>query len=1470
MADGTISQLNFEVILDDKNFTKAIEADKKAAKELNTTLSSVLNLKKQVGKASTEQAISAQKVREAEAKAEAAAAKAALAQQKVATETERTRIAAEKHASAVKSVNTRLTSTSGIMRTISQLTGVAFGVVGLRRFLSSLIDITGQFEVQRMALRNMLQDVDGADKIFQDLYQFSSDSTYRFSELAKYAKQLAAFNIGKDSLLETTKMLGDVASGVGVSMDRLILAYGHVKSSGFLRGIQLRSFSQNGVPILEELSKMFTEIEGKAVSLGDVFDKMTKREIPFEMVEEAFKRMTSEGGKFYQMQEVLAKTLAGQINILKGRWENMLAAVGNANSGILKNTVTSISDAIANYENFGKYLKEVIAAFGVYQVTLFAVTAATNGLTVATNVGLIGSLRRLAASLASNPYALIAASVAALGVVVYETATKLSEVEKIQAVVAKGAATYSKELANEVAELDRLYTKLDLVEKGTKEYDDAKRAIESRFGPYIEELRNEGAAVDDLAGSYELLKGKIEAAARARALETQSQNLESQLDKSTDWIDKEIEKTLNVIGKKLSAAQQETLTSYVYGLIEDTDPRLEKMRNLLRLGDSQGGPQSMGVSSLESLREQYVAIKNAYNEGMDAIEERYETLNDIANDGADNAKKELEGWRKLVDDITKTLDEDTLKETGLTAKEDEDYYEYLDRVGKKFKELREEKDKALKVDKPQYEGWINAIKEVDKALEGNVLSDSRVNQTPWNGSSSDTNKTIKNAISELKGRASILEKYQSAYEKLEPIFGEDTQAQMEKIFGSGEDYTTLTEQIDGVTTALRSLGKEGEEAAEVIETRLGIDAVSKIIKAQKEIESQRKKQDKWQKTLRTWEKDWGGDYSGFEDDLDKVVRDYNDERKKIDNEYADALKELRDAHEGNAEAIWEEKQSLDALYEARKKAALNDARNDIVDQAKKYVKERTADMDLTQWGDKSIGQVYRLWKDVSKMAGETPEIDQDLKDRLYKAGLTLGEFRKMVSDGFSKLGLDIQEEFFKKVAKLLNEFGDIVADVAGRVAELAAMTGKDTLAHLARDLAEVAELAGAVGNKLAQGDYIGAAVSYITKVADAFLDAATASAELRKSIAETAEEARRQSFADNLNKGVSSIFGADDLAKVTNAVTNIQKLQKLLALDKSNLQGQVQTKDGARWYDWLIAPFKPGGVVNQLLNIFKGSREFESVSSMAAKLGMDLYDEYGNLNATTLRAIVDTYTDLREEDKAWIESAINNSEAYAEAMEQVDEIMESLFGEIASLVTDTIVDGWINARSAALDYADVVSDVAKAYSKMMVKSMILDEVLNEDAVKAVKDAFVRGDSGEAMALVEQSLQRIADMEPTFRDVMQTFEPYFNREGTESSSTSMSQGIKSITEDTASLLASYINAMRADLSVIRNLQTAGWQDVKAIREAMASQYAPNYNEYMAQISANTFDVAQSNAEILARIKSVITASPSGGSAVRMAR
>ena len=85
---------------------------------------------------------------------------------------------------------------------------------------------------------------------------------------------------------------------------------------------------------------------------------------------------------------------------------------------------------------------------------------------------------------------------------------------------------------------------------------------------------------------------------------------------------------------------------------------------------------------------------------------------------------------------------------------------------------------------------------------------------------------------------------------------------------------------------------------------------------------------------------------------------------------------------------------------------------------------------------------------------------------------------------------------------------------------------------------------------------------------------------------------------------------------------------------------------------------------------------------------------------------------------------------------------------------------------------------------------------------------------------------------------------------------MGNGIKSITEDTANLLASYINAIRADVSVTRTM-------VATILGLLPS--APTLSEYLAQIQANTYNNAVATQAILERLDSSMAAFPAGGRA-----
>ena len=273
----------------------------------------------------------------------------------------------EKETGEVIGLNTqKLMLQSNVLKGLGSYVAQYASLFGAVSIVRNMVRITGEFEAQHTALRAILQDTAAADRIFNQLQVLAVKSPFTFQNLTSYAKQLTAFSIPVNEVFETTKKLADVSAGLGVDMGRIILAYGQVRSAEFLRGQEVRQFTEAGIPILKELAQQFQEIEGHAISVGEVFERISAREVPFSMVEEAFNRMTSAGGKFYQMQEVLAETVKGKVSNLQDAWEIMLSKIGNENSGTIKGIITGITNLLANYEKWIGLVGAIIKYLGLY------------------------------------------------------------------------------------------------------------------------------------------------------------------------------------------------------------------------------------------------------------------------------------------------------------------------------------------------------------------------------------------------------------------------------------------------------------------------------------------------------------------------------------------------------------------------------------------------------------------------------------------------------------------------------------------------------------------------------------------------------------------------------------------------------------------------------------------------------------------------------------------------------------------------------------------------------------------------------------------------------------------------------------------------------------------------------------------------------------------------------------------------
>ncbi|WP_287661409.1 tape measure protein [Bacteroides sp.] len=301
------------------------------------------------------------------------AERAALAEQKLANARMQAARASSTHNTAIKRENTAMSSQSRIAGELKNQIANVYSIYTVERFVRGLYTIGGEFQKQRIALTSILGDSMKAETIFNRIKDLAVVSPFQFKELASYTKQLSAYSIPYEELYDTTKRLADISAGVGVDMGRIILAYGQVRSAAFLRGQELRQFTEAGIPLVDELAKRFTKLTGVVTSAGDVFDKISRKEVSFGMVKDVLWDLTNEGGKFYNMQEALAESLAGKWSNLQDAWDVMMADIAESNSGVLSDSLELLTDLMKHWEAVAAILGILVGVYGSYKTAVIAV-----------------------------------------------------------------------------------------------------------------------------------------------------------------------------------------------------------------------------------------------------------------------------------------------------------------------------------------------------------------------------------------------------------------------------------------------------------------------------------------------------------------------------------------------------------------------------------------------------------------------------------------------------------------------------------------------------------------------------------------------------------------------------------------------------------------------------------------------------------------------------------------------------------------------------------------------------------------------------------------------------------------------------------------------------------------------------------------------------------------------------------------
>lgn len=240
-----------------------------------------------------------------------------------------------------------------------------FSIYGAKQFLDNLIQIGGEFEKQKIALGALFGSKLKADTMYAKIQNLAVQSPFTFGELTNFTKQLASFGFEYKDIYDTTKRLADLSAGIGVDMGRVILAYGQVFTAKFLKGPELRQFTEAGIPLVQELANKYTKERGQNISAGDVYKMVSEKQVRFEDVKDIIDKYTSEGGKFYKMQEKLSDSVAGKWSNLKDSIEIAYSELETSNKGVLKGAISLLTKAILNWKLYGNVIMGAVAAYGL-------------------------------------------------------------------------------------------------------------------------------------------------------------------------------------------------------------------------------------------------------------------------------------------------------------------------------------------------------------------------------------------------------------------------------------------------------------------------------------------------------------------------------------------------------------------------------------------------------------------------------------------------------------------------------------------------------------------------------------------------------------------------------------------------------------------------------------------------------------------------------------------------------------------------------------------------------------------------------------------------------------------------------------------------------------------------------------------------------------------------------------------------
>lgn len=239
--------------------------------------------------------------------------------------------------------------------------GIVAGYAGKKLF-DVLIGTNKDYEQALTSFEVILGSADKADKLMSDLEKFASVTPFNTEDVQKASTMLLGYGVEAENLLDIMGRLGDLSQGSAEKLDRVSLAYGQMLAKGKVTGEEMRQLIEAQVPLLQGLADYL----GK--STAEVQDMVSKGSVGINDLNGAIVKMTSEGGKFFNMMEKQSETMGGKLATLEDNISIIGRNIGEETFQALKGELEEVISALdrmsedGSLDDFAQNIGEDIAS----------------------------------------------------------------------------------------------------------------------------------------------------------------------------------------------------------------------------------------------------------------------------------------------------------------------------------------------------------------------------------------------------------------------------------------------------------------------------------------------------------------------------------------------------------------------------------------------------------------------------------------------------------------------------------------------------------------------------------------------------------------------------------------------------------------------------------------------------------------------------------------------------------------------------------------------------------------------------------------------------------------------------------------------------------------------------------------------------------------------------------------------------